>query len=141
VEGCHTLSFSLPAEGLPPAILAVLPDYRRAVNELLRSALLQHKTSRGALNREAAKIAFELSLNGMHGQTAAEVALSMAKGHRRRLRQGVPSQVPYTRKLFLRADDKAFHFDPSSGRLRLSLRRAEWVGFTVKVPAHHRDIL
>ena len=37
-----------------------------------------------------------------------------------------------------RADDSTFHFDPSTGRLRLSLLRAEWVSLQLQASEFHR---
>jgi putative transposase len=65
------------------------------------------------------------------------MALSLAKGHRRRLRQGKQSKVPYVFRPFLRADDVTFHITPETGHVRLSLRNGEWAGFDVKLSQYH----
>jgi hypothetical protein len=79
------------------------------VNANLREALQQDHRSKGSLSKHAAKLAREHRVNVMHAHTSAQVALSLASGHRRRLAKGRGAKVPYVRKLFLRADDKTFH--------------------------------
>jgi IS605 OrfB family transposase len=137
----RALLFPLPPEGLPVSVSSLLSDYRLVVNRLLRFAIASQKTARGSIAREAAEAGREERIHGQHATTAASVALSLARGHRRRVHALIPSKIPYVRRPFLRADDSTFHFDLDSGRIRLALRAGDWAGFVVQVPRHHRELL
>ena len=126
---------------LPASLLGALKDYRRLVNELVREAITTGKTARGSLSRFARDRAFALELTGQHAVVAAEVALSLAKGHRRRLRLSRPSSVPYLLRPFLQADRSTFHLDPGSGKVRLSLRNGVWCSFHLRIAPYHRAVL
>jgi putative transposase len=80
-------------------------------------------------------------VTGAIGLAASELALSLAAGHRRRLRQGIASRTPFVRTPFVRIPAKCAHFDLESGKLRLSLRRGEWSSLTVPVSNYHRRVL
>ncbi len=118
-----------------------MADYRLLTNEVLREALLRNQTSRGALSRFARDRAFVYHLTGQHAVVAADLALSLAKGHRRRLRQGLHPRVPYIRRRFLRTNTQTFHFDAGSGKIRLSLRNGEWCSLFVHLSPYHRGVL
>ncbi|MCI4347954.1 MAG: zinc ribbon domain-containing protein, partial [Thermoplasmata archaeon] len=126
---------------LPPALFSLLADYRLLTNEILREALASGKTSRGALSRFARDRASVHQLNGQHAVVAADIALSLAKGHRRRLREGLHPRVPYIRRLFLRTNPRTFHLDPESGKVRLSLRNGDWCSFLLHLSRYQRDRL
>jgi IS605 OrfB family transposase len=97
-----------------------------------------HLTSRGAISRYARTRALETRVTGTIGLAAADIARSLASGHRRRLRDGVVCKVPYVRTPFVRVPSKSFHFDLETGRLRRSLRRGEWTSLILPVSDHHR---
>jgi IS605 OrfB family transposase len=126
---------------LLPAILAVMADYRLMVNRGLREALASHKTALGSLTNFSQLLAREYRIGGAHARTAMETSLALAAGHRRRLRKGQPSSVPYCRRLFLNADDQTFHLDPQTGHVRLSLRNGEWAGLDLVLSMYHRTVL
>ncbi|MDD1769825.1 MAG: RNA-guided endonuclease TnpB family protein [Methanomassiliicoccales archaeon] len=86
-------------------------------------------------------LAKEYHINFAHARTSTEVALSLGKGHRRRLRKNIRSRVPYVFRPFIRADDVTFHISPDTGHVRLSLRNGEWVGFDVKLSQYHSEIM
>jgi IS605 OrfB family transposase len=135
-------SLVLPLLGeLPNSLRLVFRDYRVLVNEVLREALLTGKTAQGSMSRFARDRAFVHQLTGKHAVVASEIALSLAKSHRVRLRHGRPSAVPYVRRPFLRTSRSTFHFDLDSGKVRLSLRNGEWCSFHVHVPPYHRQVL
>jgi hypothetical protein len=134
------LRFSLAAP-LPPPLLSLLADYRLLTNEVLRQALLTGSTAKGSLSRFARDRASVHRLNGQHAVVVAEIALSIAAGHRRRLKEGRAPRVPYIRRRFLRADDSTFHFDPLSGKIRLSMRNGEWCSFSIQTSPYHRAAL
>jgi putative transposase len=118
-----------------------MDDFRLIVNQCLRQALASKTTSRGRLSRFARDRALEARVTGGIGLAAADVALSLAKGHRHRLRHGLVSRVPYVRTPFVRAPASCFHFDVTTGKLRLSLRRGEWTSLLLPVSDFHRQVL
>jgi IS605 OrfB family transposase len=129
------------ASALPPAVLSLMAAYRLLTNEVLRQAILSGTTSKGALSRFARDRAFVHQLTGEHAVVASGIALSLAKGHRRRLRDGIEANVPYIRRLFLRTSPKTFHLDIESGKVRISRRNGEWCSFQVHLSAYHRERL
>ncbi|HZY91382.1 MAG TPA: zinc ribbon domain-containing protein, partial [Thermoplasmata archaeon] len=116
-------------------------DFRLLVNECLREILRTHETSRGAISSYARAKALETRVTGTIGLAAADVARSLASGHRRRLREHIACKVPYVRTPFVRVPAKSFHFDLDTGRLRLSLRRGEWTSIVLPVSDYHRAVL
>jgi putative transposase len=129
------------ASPLPPSLLSLMADYRLLTNEVLRHALLSGKTSRGALSRFARDRAFVHQLTGQHAVVASDIALSLAKAHRQRLRRGRSTHPPYVRRLFLRTHPLTFHLDRDSGKIRLSLRNGEWCSFFVHLSPYHQERL
>ena len=93
------------------------------------------------MNRYARDRAFHHRLTGDHAVAAAAISLSVAKGHRRRLRVGETSAIPWVRRAFLRTGPKTFHLDPSTGRVRLSLRNGEWASFQLHLAPYHLERL
>jgi len=118
-----------------------MDDFRLLVNLCLRETLATQVTSRRALSRFARDRALEVRVTGSIGLAAADIARSLASGHRRRHRKNIVSRVPYVRTPFVRVPAQSFHFDPDSGKLRLSLRRGEWCSFVVPVSDYHRRVM
>ena len=118
-----------------------MDDFRLLVNQSLRFALEANLTSRARLSRFARTRALELGVTGGIAVAASEIALSLAAGHRHRLRHGVEGRVPYVRTPFVRLPKACFHLDAASGRVRLSLRRGEWTSIGVRVSNYHREVL
>ncbi len=116
-------------------------DFRLLVNLCVREALSTRVSSRRALSRFARDRALEARVTGSIGLAAADIARSMARGHRRRLRKNLVSRLPYVRVPFVRVPAASFHFDPDTGKLRLSLRRGEWCSLVVPVSDYHRRVL
>ena len=115
--------------------------FRLLVNLCLREALATNTTCRASLSRFARTRALELRVTGLIGVAASEVALSLAAGHRRRVRKGRLCRTPYVRTPFVRLPVTCFHFDATTGKLRLSLRRGEWTSVTLGVSDYHRRVL
>ena len=111
------------------------------VNRGIRQALHEQLTALGSLTKFGQTLAREYRVNGAHARTAMDTALSLDKGHRRRLRSGRRSNVPYVLKPFLIADDSTFHLNPDTGHVRLSLRPGEWTGFDLRLSEWHRSRL
>jgi IS605 OrfB family transposase len=80
-------------------------------------------------------------ITGQHAIVAANLALSIAKAHRQRTRRGGSATIPYIRRRFIRTNTRTFHFDPDTGKFRLSLRYGEWASGSVLVSQHHRETL
>ncbi|HEX9907850.1 MAG TPA: hypothetical protein VGB78_05215, partial [Thermoplasmata archaeon] len=94
------VAFSLES-GLPPEAKSLLEDFRLAVNNAIRAGLQARVTSRNALTRLAYRD-FRQDHPGMYAQhlvSAFEVAASVLKNHRRRIRDCANSRVPYVRRL------------------------------------------
>jgi putative transposase len=119
----------------------LMQDFRLMVNRGIHHALENDLTAKGSMVKFGQSLAKEYHVNGAHAQTAMGVALSLAKGHRRRLRKGKQSKVPYVFRLFLRADDVTFHVTPETGHIRLSLRNGEWVEFDIKLSRYHLEFM
>ncbi len=126
---------------LPLPVRGLMDDFRLLVNQCLRETLSTQCTSRAAISRFARRQALEARVNGQIGLAAVAIASSLAHGHQRRRRRGIPSRVPFVRAPFVTVPAKCFHFDLDSGRLRLSLRRGEWASFPIPVSDHHRQVL
>lgn len=126
---------------LPQSVISLMGDFRLMVNRGIREALEKKVTSRGSLNKFGQILAREYRLNGKHATTAMTTALTIDKGHLRRIRKGRGGKIPYCLKPFLIADDETFHLDPNTGHVRLSLRNGEWVGFDMKLSDYHRAAL
>ncbi len=118
-----------------------MADYRLLTNATLRHLLETGKTSRGSGSRFARNWALVNHMTGQHAVVAAEIAVSLARSHRTRLRKGIPSELPYLRKRFLRTSPTTFHFDIDTGRVRVSLRSGEWCSCFVHVAPYHRERL
>jgi IS605 OrfB family transposase len=132
----------LPLRGsLPLPLLSFIGDLRLLTNSIIREPLVTSKTSRGALSRFPRDRAFVRHLTGDHAVVAAGIALSLVKAHRTRLRRGGSPRVPYILKRFIRTNPKTFHFDPETGKIRLSLRNGEWCSWLVDLAPYHQGVL
>ncbi len=118
-----------------------MQDFRLMVNRSVRFTLENDLTARGSLVKFAQSMAKEYHINFQHARIANEVALSLVKGHRRRLRKGRRCKVPYVLKAFLRADDSTFHISTENGHVRLSIRAGEWSGFDLKLSSYHLETM
>jgi len=129
------------SEPLSKPILALLAEFRLMVNRGVREALETGRTAKGSLTKFSRTLARERRVHGAHAITAVETALSLAAGHRRRLRRNPRVHVPYVRTPFLTADDATFHLNVDTGHLRLSLRNSEWAGLDLRLSDWHRRVL
>jgi IS605 OrfB family transposase len=118
-----------------------MDDFRLLTNLCLRHALATRATSLRVLSLFVRARALEVHVTGTIALAAADVARSLAAGHRTRIRNGVLCRIPYIRTPFVRIPAGAFHFDLESGRLRFSLRRGEWSSVTLPVSHYLREIL
>jgi IS605 OrfB family transposase len=76
-----------------------------------------------------------------HIPSAFEVALGALKAHRRRLKRGKRSSVPYLRKLMLKAENQAYRLDRESGLLRIPIRGTEGAQLVLPLSDWHRSFL
>ena len=124
---------------LPAALKALLPEYRRMVNQAIRAGLASGATSRTALTRVVyADLAANHKGLSSYVVQAISDALALLHAHRKRARLGKDSRLPYVTRLFLKAAPCAFHFDVASGKVRVSVGNGSWVAFTVPVSSWHR---
>jgi putative transposase len=119
----------------------LMQDFRLMVNRSIRFTLENNLTARNSLVKFAQSMAKEYHLTFQHARIATEIALSLGKGHRSRLRRGKRCTVPYVLKPFLRADDSTFHVSTENGHIRLSMRVGEWSGFDVRLSSYHLEVL
>jgi len=120
----------------------LLTEFRVLVNESIRAALKEDARSHIRLARAAyADLSARLFIHKKYISSAFEVALSILKAHRRRLRKGKKSSVPYMRKLMLRVDNQSYWLDRDSGRIRIPIRGTEGVQLQLPLSNWHRSIL
>jgi len=73
--------------------------------------------------------------------SAFEVALAVLKAHRRRLKRGNRTSVPYMRRLMLKAENQSYQLDRETGRLRIPIRGTEGVQLRLSLSEWHRSFL
>src|SRR3990170_3846418 len=135
-------SLPFPVESLPAPLRTLLAEFRLLVNRSIRIALRENIQSRFRLTRAAYR-----TLSAAHDvykqyiPSAFEIALSVLKAHRKRLRRGRRTSVPFMRRLMLRAENQSYRLDRETGRLRIPIRGAEGVEFDLPVSDWHRSYL
>ena len=133
------VAFRLIAE-LPPEAKFLLEDFRLAVNNAIRAGLQARVTSRNALSKLAYKD-FRKEHPNMYSQhlvSAFEVAGSVLKNCRRRLRKSGASRVPYVRRLMVKAENQAYKLDREHGVVDLPIRAGCHVKLELLVSDYHR---
>ena len=136
------LAFHVEPGCLPGELSALLPEYRRMVNQAIRAGLTAGATSRASLNR-LAYTSLSAQYRGLSSYVvqALSDALAILHAHRKRLRRGKKARTPYVHRLFLKASPSSFHFDASTGNLRVSVGNGAWVMFPLPVSEWHREQL
>src|SRR2546426_12671510 len=120
----------------------LLSEFRLLVNESIRAALKEEVRSRGRLVRAAYRdLSARHFVYKQYIVSAFEVALSVLKAHRRRLKRKKRSAVPYMRKLMLKAENQSYRLDRETGRLRIPIRGTEGVQLQLPVSKWHRSYL
>jgi putative transposase len=134
--------FRLEGE-LPHEAKFLFEDFRLAVNNAIRVGLQARVTSRNELNRLAYKDfrAEHPRMYAQHLVSAFEVAGSVLKNHRRRIRKGKGNHVPYVRRLFMKAENQAYKLDRKSGIIDLPIRAGCHVELKLIVGQYHRKYL
>jgi len=134
--------FRLEGE-LPHEAKFLFEDFRLAVNSAIRVGLQARVTSRNALTRLAYKDFREQHprMYAQHLVSAFEVAGSVLKNHRRRIRKGKGNHVPYVRRLFMKAENQAYKLDRENGMIDLPIRAGCHVELRLIVSQYHRKYL
>ena len=128
---------------LPNDAKFLMEDFRLAVNNAIRLGAHSDVTSRFALTNLAYKD-FRGEHPGMYAKhlvSAFEVAGSILKNHRRRLRKGLPARVPFVRRLFMRAENQAYKLDRKNGIIDLPIRAGLHIQLELIVSDFHRRYL
>jgi len=129
--------------GLPSEAKFLLEDFRLAVNNAIRAGLQAHITSRNAMV-EIAYRDFRQEHPRMYSQhlvSAFEVAGSVLKNHRKRVRKGVTCRIPYVKRLMMKAENQAYKLDRESGTIDLPIRAGCHVELRLVVSQYHRKYL
>ncbi len=135
-------SLSFPAGALPPPLLRVLAEFRLIVNKAIRIALREDHRSLARLTRGAyASLSAEHAIYKQYIPCAFEVALGTLKVYRRRLRRGQRTNVPYVKRLLLKAENQSYRLDRDVGRLRIPLQGKEGVELMLPLSEWHRSYL
>ncbi|TLZ81737.1 MAG: IS200/IS605 family element transposase accessory protein TnpB [Methanobacteriota archaeon] len=131
-----------PVTWQSPMLDWLLREFRLLVNESIRIALKEDIRSRARLVRAAYKgLSATHVVYKQYIPSAFEVALSVLKPHRRRLKRGKRSSTPYIRKLMLKAENQSYRLDPKTGRLRIPIRAMEAVQLHLPLSEWHQSFL
>jgi putative transposase len=128
---------------LPSEAKFLLEDFRLAVNNAIRAGLQARVTSRNALTKLAYKD-FRREHPRMYSQhlvSAFEVAGSILKNHRRRVRKGVIGRIPYAKRLLVKTENQAYKLDRNSGIIDLPIMAGCHVELRLVVSQYHRKYL
>ena len=141
----------MPARGVtlrikaefPPEAKFLLEEFRLAVNNAIRAGLQARVTSRNALTKLTYKDFRKAhpSIYSQHIVSAFEVAASVLKSHRRRLRRSGAIHVPYVRRLMMKAENQAYKLDREHGIVDLPIRAGCHVKLELQVSDYHRRYL
>ncbi len=136
----RALVFSVPWDD--PRLGWLIAEFRLLVNESIRIALKEDIRSRARLTRAAYKdLSARHTVHKQYIPSAFEVALAGLKAHRRRVRKGKRSSIPFLRRLLLKAENQSYWLDRETGRLRIPIRGTEGVQLHLPLAEWHRSIL
>src|SRR6266581_3021218 len=89
-----------------PSLDWVLAEFRLLVNESIRIGLREDIRSRARFNRAAYEdLSARHAIYKQYIPSAFEVALAVLKVHRRRVRHGKRTSIPFIRRLLLKAEN------------------------------------
>ena len=135
-------SLSFPLKEMPPPLRGVLAEFRLIVNKSIRIALRWDIRSRFRLTRTAYSVlSAEHAIHKKYIPSAIEVALGALKVYRRHVRKGEKTNVPYVRRLMLKAENQSYSLDREAGRLRIPIRGTEGVQLMLPLSEWHRSFL
>ena len=134
--------FYLDSE-LPSEAKFLLEDFRLAVNNAIRAGLQARVTSRNALTKLAYKDFREQHprMYAQHLVSAFEVAGSVLKNHRIRVRKLVTWRIPYVKRVMMKAENQAYKLDRKTGVIDLPIRAGCHVEVRLVVSQYHRKYL
>jgi putative transposase len=128
---------------LPTEAKFLMEDFRLAANNAIRAGLKSRVTSRYALTRLVYHD-FRKDHPNMYAQhlvSAFEVAASVLKNHRRRLRNQLSAKVPYIRRLFMKTENQAYRLDRENGILDLPIKAGHHIKLKLVLSDFHRRYL
>lgn len=135
-------SLVFPLRALPTHLRWLLKEFRLIVNKSIRIALRNDIRSRYRLSSVAYRgLSAEHDVYKQYIPSAFEVAMGALKNHRRRVRKGRTTSVPYQRRLMLKAENQTYRLDRATGRLRLPIRAGEHVEVDLPLSRWHRSFL
>jgi len=135
-------SLAFPVERMPAPLLGLLGEFRLIVNKSIRIALRGDIRSRFRLSKAAyAGLSAEHDVHKKYIPSAFEIALAVLKAYRRRARRGKETNVPYLRRLLLKAENQSYWVDRETGRLRIPIRGTEAVQLHLPLSDWHRSFL
>jgi len=128
---------------LPIDAKFLIEDFRLAVNETIRIGLGSKVTSRYSLCKPAYKDLRKEhpDMYSQHLVSAFEVAGSILKNHRRMLRKGRARNVPYVRRLFMKAENQAYKLDRENGIIDIPIRAGLHVELKLIMSEYHHRYL
>jgi len=136
----RALVFPVPWDD--PRLSWLLAEFRVLVNESIRIALREDIRSRARLTRAAyTDLSERHAVHKQYIPSAFEVALAVLKTHRRRIRKGKRSSIPFLRRLMLKAENQSYWLDRETGRIRIPIRRTEGLQLSLPLSEWHRSIL
>ncbi|MBU0684414.1 MAG: IS200/IS605 family accessory protein TnpB-related protein [Candidatus Thermoplasmatota archaeon] len=128
---------------IPSEAKILLEDFRLAVNSAIREGLQARVTSRNALTRIAYKDLRKRypRMYSQHLASAFEVAGGVLKNYRRRVRKGGACNIPYVKRLMMKAENQAYKLDRQSGTIDLPIMAGCHIGLKLVVSQYHRKFL
>ncbi|HEY5539670.1 MAG TPA: RNA-guided endonuclease TnpB family protein [Thermoplasmata archaeon] len=140
MRSCRSLSFAVSIDD--HRLDSLMKEFRLLVNKSIRVALTTGVRSRPRLARVAyADFSRDHAVYKKYIRSAFEIALGVLKAHRRRVRKGNRSSIPYMRRLMLKADNQSYWLDRETGRLRIPIRGTEGLQLRLPLSEWHRSIL
>jgi len=140
VECKRTLRFDVETEDA--SLDWLLKEFRLVVNKSIRVAQVHDIRSRARLAKFAYhSLSQEHAIHKKYIPSAFEVALGVLKVHRRRLRRGLKTSVPFVRKPMLKAENQSYWLDRETGRLRIPIRGTEGIQLHLPLSDWHRSFL
>ncbi len=134
--------FPLASE-LPSEAKFLLQDFRQAVNEAIRAGVAGKVTSRNGIFKLVYKALREEhpGMYAKHLVSSFEVAASILKSYRRRLRKGGNAKTPFARRLMMKAENQAYKLDRKEGVIDLPIKAGCHVKLKLVVSRYHRRYL
>ena len=128
---------------LPNDAKFLMGDFRLAVNNAIRLGVHSNVTSKFALSKLAYRDLRKEHPNmyAQHLVSAFEVAGSILKNHRRKLRKKLPAQIPFVRRLFMKTENQAYKLDRENGIIDLPIRAGIHVKLRLVMSEYHRRYL